>query len=149
MSIAVEAQNALRSFRSLICFDARRVFFIKDLKRHLLMMVNAGDRPPRYGRRKAAFHRRARACPSPCHDRGGQAPALRAAENPPFHRWALAGFHTRMRAGFPRQRSRNLTLALPPFEVCPRRGEFATWIDMQVVTGIGEVMSVSGSIPPL
>ena len=26
----------------------------------------AGDRPPRYGRRKASFHRRARACPSPC-----------------------------------------------------------------------------------
>ena len=32
MSIAAEAQNALRSFRSLIFFVARRVFFIKDLK---------------------------------------------------------------------------------------------------------------------
>ena len=41
----------------------------------------AGDRPPRYGRRKIPFHRRARACPSPClahsNNRGGQAPALR------------------------------------------------------------------------
>ena len=41
------------------------------------------------------------------------------------------------------------TEALPPFEVCPRRGKFAMWIDMQVVTGVGEVMPVSGGIPPL
>ena len=27
----------------------------------------AGDRPPRYGKRPSPFHRRARACPSPCH----------------------------------------------------------------------------------
>ena len=31
MSIAAQTQKALRSFRSLICFDAARVF-IKDLK---------------------------------------------------------------------------------------------------------------------
>ena len=37
-----------------------------------------GDRPPRYGTNNGPFHRRARACPSPCNDRGGQAPALRA-----------------------------------------------------------------------
>ena len=37
----------------------------------------AGDRPPRYGIRNVSFYRRARACPSPCNDRGGQAPALR------------------------------------------------------------------------
>ena len=54
----------------------------------------AGDRPPRYGKKKRAVYRRARACPSPClgregngfvgvrfsrgsNDRGGQAPALR------------------------------------------------------------------------
>ena len=30
----------------------------------------AGDRPPRYGE-KTPLHRRARACPSPCSDRGG------------------------------------------------------------------------------
>ena len=33
----------------------------------------AGDRPPRYGNRNGSFLRRARACPSPCSDRGGQA----------------------------------------------------------------------------
>ena len=32
MSIGAETQKALRSFRSLIDFDMRRVFFIKDLK---------------------------------------------------------------------------------------------------------------------
>ena len=46
----------------------------------------AGDRPPRYGNRNGSFLRRARACPSPCSDRGGnplgcaygiRAPALR------------------------------------------------------------------------
>ena len=35
-----------------------------DLKRPLLTMMIAGDRPPRYGE-KTARHRRARACPSP------------------------------------------------------------------------------------
>ena len=40
-----------------------------------MTMEIAGDRPPRYD--KTARHRRARACPSPCTDRGGQAPALR------------------------------------------------------------------------
>ena len=35
----------------------------------------AGDRPPRYGRRNASpFHRRARACPSPCLGRNGKRP---------------------------------------------------------------------------
>ena len=43
----------------------------------------AGDRPPRYGEKNASLHRRARACPSPCNDRGGQAPALRYARPPP------------------------------------------------------------------
>ena len=38
----------------------------------------AGDRPPRYGIRNVPFYRRARACPSPCNDREGQALALRA-----------------------------------------------------------------------
>ena len=31
----------------------------------------AGDRPPRYGIRNGLGYRRARACPSPCHERGG------------------------------------------------------------------------------
>ena len=54
--------------------------------------VIAGDRPPRYGEKNAAFHRRARACPSPCSvytevliqslSRGGQAPALRYERSP-------------------------------------------------------------------
>ena len=62
------------------------------------------------------LHRRARACPSPClglpNARGGQAPALRVSRPSSFHRraWALA-CHTRMRAGSPRQRPRNPTLA--------------------------------------
>ena len=30
--------------------------------------------PPRYGRRKSPFHRRARACPSPCNDLHGKRP---------------------------------------------------------------------------
>ena len=30
----------------------------------------AGDRPPRYGKKTPPLHRRARACPSPCCDRG-------------------------------------------------------------------------------
>ena len=38
----------------------------------------AGDRPPRYGSQNGPFYRRARACPSPCTDREGQALALRA-----------------------------------------------------------------------
>ena len=37
----------------------------------------AGDRPPRYGEKNAPSYRRARACPSPCNDREGQALALR------------------------------------------------------------------------
>ena len=37
----------------------------KGPKTPLLTMEIAGDRPPRYGRRKVPFHRRARACPSP------------------------------------------------------------------------------------
>ena len=73
MSIAAERRKALRSFRSLIDFAMRCVFFIKDLKdlengttrvsidikvltdlkRHRLTLDNAGDRPPRYGRKKA------------------------------------------------------------------------------------------------
>ena len=79
MSIAAGMQRALRSFRSLIGFDMRRVVFIKDLKdlavgparfsidikdlkdlrrqietrRALLPGTLAGDRPPRYGRRKS------------------------------------------------------------------------------------------------
>ena len=62
----------------------------------------AGDRPPRYGPRRVSVYRRARACPSPCSDRGGQAPALRAKGVSADRRaWAL-GCHTRMRAGFPR-----------------------------------------------
>ena len=32
MSIATETRRALRSFRSLIVFEMRRVIFIKDLK---------------------------------------------------------------------------------------------------------------------
>ena len=40
--------------------------------------VLAGDRPPRYGSLSGPFYRRARACPSPCCDREGQAHALRA-----------------------------------------------------------------------
>ena len=67
---------------------------LKDLKRPLLTMEIAGDRPPRYDEKNAVPHRRARACPSPCfgapRPRGGQAPALRYAGPPPFHRRALA-----------------------------------------------------------
>ena len=84
---------------------------------------------PRATKKNAVTHRRARACPSPCGDRGGQAPALRkkmpsltvgrgpvprhaaiAGDRPPRYdeeyrpyrrAWAL-GCQTRMRAGFPR-----------------------------------------------
>ena len=37
----------------------------------------AGDRPPRYGRRKSPVHRRARACPSPCPDLRSKQPGSR------------------------------------------------------------------------
>ena len=73
MSIARVLRRTLRSFRSLIAFALLRVFFIKDLKDlamgparfsidikvlkdlrcPLLTMELAGDRPSRYGRRKA------------------------------------------------------------------------------------------------
>ena len=69
MSIAAGTQKALRSFRSLIVFDMSACFFIKDLKdlavgparfsidikvlkdlkRHLLTVDTARDRPSRYG----------------------------------------------------------------------------------------------------
>ena len=68
----------------------------------------AGDRPPRYDEKNATPLRRARACPSPCpggreHSRGT---GPRATCPPGVRRaWALA-CHTRMRAGFPRHRSR-------------------------------------------
>ncbi len=80
----------------------------------------AGDRPPRYGQRKTPLYRRARACPSPCRDLGGNGlgwhavfaqigrsrgtgPRATVREKPSLYRraWAL-GCHTRMRAGFPR-----------------------------------------------
>ena len=52
----------------------------------------AGDRPPRYGKKKRFLN-----------DRGGQAPALRLWRPSSFHRRARAlGCHTRIRAGFPR-----------------------------------------------
>ena len=51
MSIALGMQRALRSFRSLMCFDAAR-FFIKALKHHLLTLELARDRPSRYGEKK-------------------------------------------------------------------------------------------------
>ena len=102
MSIAADTQKALRSFRSLIGFAMRRVFFIKDLKdlengptrvaidmqdlkdlkRCFLRMRSRGTGPrATVKERQSPFHRRARACPSPCtglpDNRGGQAPALR------------------------------------------------------------------------
>ena len=49
MSIALGMQRALRSFRSLMCFDAARVFLLRTKKRHLLTMEIARDRPSRYG----------------------------------------------------------------------------------------------------
>ena len=75
-------------------------------------------------------HAHARGFPSPCpglsrnhpwslgcghfpqrwRDRGGQAPALRGKTVLHRRAWAL-GCHTRIRAGFPRQRPRNPTLA--------------------------------------
>ena len=79
-----------------------------DGETHIVTLAIAGDRPPRYGKKKrflndrggqapalrlwrpASFHRRARACPSPVlahsNDRGGQAPALRLARPASFHR---------------------------------------------------------------
>ena len=44
---------------------------------------------PRATGKNASSSRRARACPSPCSDRGGQAPALRE-KTPPLHRRARA-----------------------------------------------------------
>ena len=41
----------------------------------------AEDRPPRYEKKRSPPYRRARACPSLCNDRGGQAPALRDNRN--------------------------------------------------------------------
>ena len=47
----------------------------------------AGDRPPRYGIRNGSFYRRARACPSPCNDRGTgprpMEPETSAGDRPP------------------------------------------------------------------
>ena len=59
MSIALGMQRALRSFRSLMCFDAAR-FFIKDLKDHLLTMEIARGRPSRYGEKNGSCYRRTR-----------------------------------------------------------------------------------------
>ena len=53
---------------------------------HIMTMDNAGDRPPRYNKKRPP-HRRARACPSPAsarsNARGGQAPALRGKSGTP------------------------------------------------------------------
>ena len=43
----------------------------------ILSRVTFARSVPRAAMKKAAPYRRARACPSPCNDRGGQAPALR------------------------------------------------------------------------
>ena len=83
------------------------------------------------------FHRRARACPSPCcvharpNDRGGQAPALRVEKSPPLHRRARAcpspcndrgiqrsrGTPARMRVWHPRAPARWAEKSPPPFTV--------------------------------
>ena len=106
MSIARAARQIRKVRRTLMFSAALRVLQIKDLKdlsfsvggdtidmqdlkdlKRCLSFATvwgtrtiAGDRPPRYGEKKRAVYRRARACPSPCKDRGGQAPALRSKE---------------------------------------------------------------------
>ena len=56
----------------------------------------AGDRPPRYGRRKSPFHRRARACPSPAF-RPSRTPTI-AGDRPPRYGRRKSPFHRRARA---------------------------------------------------
>ena len=103
MSIAAEMQNAIRSFRSLIDFDAPRGGQAyarsnargtgprttmkrrsphrragKPIRRHATL---AGDRPPRYDKKNGSCYRRVSGFPSPSfaqpNARGGQALALR------------------------------------------------------------------------
>ena len=98
MSIAAKTQKALRSFRSLIGFArAARVFIkdlkdlekgttrvsidikvLKDLKTYLDDGRSRGTGPRATVCQNVPFYRRARACPSPCNDREGQALALQA-----------------------------------------------------------------------
>ena len=50
-----------------MCFDAARVFFIKDLKRHLLTLEIARDRPSRYGEKKKTVRVTVGRGPVPCY----------------------------------------------------------------------------------
>ena len=81
MSIAAGMQRALRSFRSLIGFDMRRVVFIKDLK-------DLAVGPARFSidikdlKDLKMVNRDQEVSPTG-NARGGQAPALRVAKIPP------------------------------------------------------------------
>ena len=96
MSIARADAVSSRSFRSLMCSAAMHLLQIKDLKDLSVFFgwgyyghagpkepeeifftgVIARDKPPRYGEKKRAVYRRARACPSPCLDRNEKRPWL-------------------------------------------------------------------------
>ena len=93
MSIEKRRQKKLRAFRSLIDSSRAAAENIKVLRTlrtwHLAYSIaikvlkdlgetkTRGTGPRATVKRTPPQHRRARACPSPCNDRGGQAPALR------------------------------------------------------------------------
>ena len=101
---------------------------LKALKRCFHGRDHGGQAPALRFARPPPLHRRARACPSPCLGLHGKRPWAAcvfragraiAGDRPPRydektarHRRARAlGCHTRIRAGFPRQRPRNPTRA--------------------------------------
>ena len=61
-----------------------RVFRPYNYSRVFHKSLNVAVTGPAIREKTPPLHRRARACPSPCNDRGGQAPALRE-KTPPLH----------------------------------------------------------------
>ena len=68
----------LKDLRALLCRRDYRHAGPKGPEEMSFTGAIAGDRPPRYGTKNGAFHRRARACPSPCLDRNGKCLGRRA-----------------------------------------------------------------------
>ena len=85
------------------------------------------------------LHRRARACPSPCTDRGGQAPALRYPEPPPYRRARAcpSPYHTRRRVSFPNGVMKHPQLKLITIRVFVNRLTFAVGIGIGAARGAG------------
>ena len=117
----------------------------------------AGDRPPRYGIQRGPFSRRARACPSPCCDRGGnplgcasgiRGPPRYGIQRGPFSRRARAcPSPCNNRGGNPRasQRSRGTG----PRATVPLKPTLFTLIPGVEFTEIGTKTSRTGVTIPI